>query len=344
MWTRIVTRDNSSPQKSYPCSDNSSTVTTTMKNSMRRNIGWFMFLPLFGLLLPSCGSNTARGDGGPSDGSGPRVLIVTAHPDDESGMAATVFKVTHALNGVADYVLVTNGEGGYKYSSLGNLIYDVELTDEATGRKHLPAIRKKELMAGGDIIGLRNYFFLDQQDHRYTLNVDSTFGEVWDTAAATARLVDIMSEGSYDYVFTLLPVPRTHGHHKGATILALNAAARLPAATRPVLLGVSTSSEGDTVERFTGLPDYPQTSISSGLPSFEFDRTVGFGYKKRLTYKIIVNWLIAEHKSQGTMQLGVNRGDREEFWWYDVNPRERFDATTRLFQRLAEPMFKDLVY
>ena len=276
---------------------------------------------------------------------GPNVLIVIAHPDDESGMAATVWKLTHDLKGTVDLALVTNAEGGYKYSSLGNIYYGHDLTNEDTGRALLPAIRKKELIAGGDIIGIRNYFFLDQQDHKYTLNVDTTFGHVWDTAFVRKRLTDIMINGNYDYVFGLLPTERTHGHHKGSTILALQAAQDVEDSKRPVVLGVSVAEKADSVpESYTGLPGYPITTVSDGKASFTFDRTRNFGYKGRLTYQIVVNWLIAEHKSQGTMQLAMNRGDLEQFWWFDVNPPEKKEATRRLFKTLARPFFPILEY
>ncbi|WP_020603349.1 hypothetical protein [Spirosoma spitsbergense] len=39
---------------------------------------------------------------------GPKVLIVTAHPDDETMFPVTVFKITHELNGSADIALMTN--------------------------------------------------------------------------------------------------------------------------------------------------------------------------------------------------------------------------------------------
>lgn len=275
----------------------------------------------------------------------PKVLIVTAHPDDESGMAATVWKITHDLKGTVDLALVTNAEGGYKYSSLANEVYGHELTNEDTGRVYLPAIRKRELMAGGDIIGVRNYFFLDQQDHKFTLNVDSTFGYVWDTAFVGKRLTEIMRNGTYDYVFCLLPTEETHGHHKGATIMALMAAGRIEAGVRPVVLGVSVSEKSDTVqETFTGLATYPITRIGSGVAEFSFDRTQKFGFKEQLNYKIIVNWLIAEHKSQGTMQLGMNRGDLEQFWWFDANDPKKKDKTRKFFERLAQPYFPKLEY
>jgi hypothetical protein len=32
-----------------------------------------------------------------SQNNGPKILVVTAHPDDETGMAATIYKVTHEL-------------------------------------------------------------------------------------------------------------------------------------------------------------------------------------------------------------------------------------------------------
>jgi LmbE family N-acetylglucosaminyl deacetylase len=298
-----------------------------------------MRYPALLLLLALCAASALH-----ADTTSPRVLIVTAHPDDETGMAATVWKITHALGGVVDLALVTNGEGGYKYSSLGNIIYGHELTNEDTGRALLPAIRKRELMAGGDIIGLRNYFFLDQRDHLYTLNVDSTFGSVWDTAHVVRRLAEIMRDGDYDYIFGLLPTPGTHGHHKGATIMALEAAARIAPAERPIVLGVSGSGAGDSVTPFRGLDGYARTAIAGGLPSFQFDRSATFGFKDQLTYSIIVNWVIAEHKSQGTMQLGVNGGDYEEFWWFEMNDARRFDETTTLFRRLAEPFFEPLEY
>ena len=52
------------------------------------------------------------------------------------------------MKGSVDLALITNGEGGYKYSTLAEDIYGLELTDEEVGRKYLPDIRKKELEAG----------------------------------------------------------------------------------------------------------------------------------------------------------------------------------------------------
>src|SRR5262245_2738962 len=84
---------------------------------------------------------------------GPRVLLVTAHPDDDALFAGAVYQITHALDGRVDVAVVTNGEGGYKYSDLSVPIYGIDLTDEKVARERLPGIRKKEMIAGGSIVG-----------------------------------------------------------------------------------------------------------------------------------------------------------------------------------------------
>ncbi|MBK9248809.1 MAG: hypothetical protein IPM69_12000 [Ignavibacteria bacterium] len=82
----------------------------------------------------------------------------------------------------------------------------------------------------------------------------------------------------------------------------------------------------------------------SAKPSFFFDRTQKFGYKDNLNYKVIVNWLIAEHKSQGTMQLGMNRGDTENFWYFDVNPPAAIPKVEKFFESLKVLNFKKKQY
>ncbi|HSM16714.1 MAG TPA: hypothetical protein VK845_06925, partial [Gemmatimonadales bacterium] len=86
--------------------------------------------------------------------------------------------------------------------------------------------------------------------------------------------------------------------------------------------------------RFEGLDGYPSTRVAGGAPLARFDRTQKFGLNDRLDYKIIANWVIAEHKSQGTMQLLMNRGDIECFWYFDVNGPEGRDRVTDVFTRL----------
>lgn len=275
-----------------------------------------------------------------------KVLIVNAHPDDESGCAATVYKITHDLKGKVDLAVITNGEAGYKYSTLAESIYGVELTEETVGREFLPTIRKQELMNGGRWIGIRNYYFLEQKDTRYSIDPSEVMNTgAWNLAQVKERLTEIILRESYDYIFCLLPTDGTHGHHKSATILAIQTVKELPNDKRPVVLGISDSTKNDTnATRFSMLANYPETKVSSGRPSFFFDRTVKFGFKNALDYKIVVNWLIAEHKSQGTMQTGMSRGDIEQFWFFDINDPAKIATTEQLFERLKPVPFTKKEY
>lgn len=275
----------------------------------------------------------------------PKALIVIAHPDDESGFAATVYKITHEMNGQVDLLLVTNGEGGYKYSTLAESIYGVELTDEKVGRENLPRIRKQELMNAGKILGIRNYFFLDQTDAHYGLDEREPLDSSWDVELVNHRLNQVLMKTKYDFVFCLLPLPGTHGGHKAASMLALRAIKDLPQTQRPVILGCTISSKTDTSKtEFAQLKDYTETKIKKDVPQFQFDRTVGFGFKKALNYKIIVNWEIAEHKSQGTMQLGMNQGDFENFWYFDINGNAGVDKCKQFFEALKVIPYPSKMY
>ena len=269
----------------------------------------------------------------------PDVLVVTAHPDDEVMFAATMYRITHALGGHVDLALVTDGAGGYRFSTLGNTIYGLDLTDPDVARTHLPAIRKQELMAGGAIAGLRNYFFLDQPDQGRTEDQDSIMAYVWDREFVADRLDHILAKGNYDFVFTHLPIKPFHSHHKAATILALEAVARMPEGDRPVVLGsFTTGMMDDEVAAFRGLEGHPLTIPYPEGP-FVFDRSTPFGQDDRLNYNIIANWMIAEHKSQGTMQLLVSSEGVERFWVFEMNGREGIARTERLMEAVQTAPF-----
>ncbi len=273
--------------------------------------------------------------------TGPRVLVVVAHPDDETAAAATIYKITHELNGQVDQCVITNGEGGYKYSTLAEAYYGLELTDEAVGRANLPRIRKQELMNAGKIIGTHNIFFLDQKDAHYGLDEHEPLDTSWNVPWVTTRLKEILNENHYDYVFCLLPVPGTHGGHKAATLLALRTVESMPVNRRPIVLGLTGASKSDTTGViFEQLKDYKETKVVGHTPMFTFDKSAPFGYKNQLTYKIVVNWEIAEHKSQGTMQLAMNMGDYENFWYFAINNPDGMAQCKALFQQLKKIPYK----
>jgi N-acetylglucosamine malate deacetylase 2 len=278
----------------------------------------------------------------------PRVLIVVAHPDDEACFAATVYEITHNLGGVVDQLVITNGEGGYRYSLLAEPVYGVALTDEAVGRAALPEIRKRELLEAGKILGIANHFFLDQRDVRYTQDIDEVLNEHWQPGVVLPEVERRMAEGHYDFVFTLFPSPETHGAHKASTITALNAVDDLgkrganSVVPKPVVLGCQDAQ--------SGAPEPSWQGFVSALHPFRVepevfvtDRAVKFGFRDALDYQIIVNWVIAAHKSQGAFQMDMNRADREEFVVLEsATPSEAADKAadearaSGLFHAIAE--------
>ena len=277
--------------------------------------------------------------------SPPRVLIVDAHPDDEGIYAGTVYKIVHDLHGTVDLVVITDGEGGYKYSTLANEYYHLNLTDEKMGRKYLPGIRHKELINAGKIIGLHHIYFFNQRDNRYTLDPHEVLDSNWNIPWVKSQLNNILRKGHYDFVFTLLPSDSTHGHHKAATILALTAVQDLPKTIpHPIVLSASGSERGHIPSSYTELAGFPITHVSDGAPKYAFDLTQSFGFHHALNYKIIEIWLLAEHKSQGTILQGVDRGDFEQFYYYDLNGEAGRAKTKALFDRLAINDYPELTY
>ena len=168
---------------------------------------WFL------LGLAGLAGSAAEVEPAPSDQI--RVLLVVAHPDDEYAFAATTYRLTKELGAVVDQVVITNGEAGFRYSQLAESYYGVALTHEEVGRSRLPEIRKRETLAAGRILGIREHYFLDQKDARYTLDATEA-ARIWDTPAVTEFLTRLMKRGRYQYVFVLLPTVGTHGHHREA--------------------------------------------------------------------------------------------------------------------------------
>jgi LmbE family N-acetylglucosaminyl deacetylase len=243
-----------------------------------------------------------------------KLLMVVAHPDDEYAFAATTYRLVRELGWAADQVIVTNGEAGYRYSALAEAVYGVALSRESDGRAHLPAIRKEEAVRAGKILGVRRHYFLDQKDSGFTTDAASADSSNWDRARILSAISQLLVRERYDAVFTLLPTADTHGHHRAATLLALEAVARLPQDQRPLFFGVEPRSKRDAPLRFAGLASQPLTATVKAAPFFIFDRTASFGYNNALDYQIVVNWVIAEHKSQGLFQKDSGVHELEQFW------------------------------
>ncbi len=293
----------------------------------------FMALCLLMAALPSCSGDLR--EQAAMDSPPLSVLVVVAHPDDESAMAATMYRIAVELHGAVDELVITNGEGGYRYSTLAEPYYGLHLTDEAVGRARLPAIREEELRRATRILGVRDIILLRQQDLRFTKDPSEPLTRIWDVPAIERALDHQLQSRHYDAVIGLLPVPETHGHHQAATILALRAVGRLPADQRPLVLGVDLAA---TAERppYAALASYfRETAPLADSQRFHFDRDHRFGLQDVLTYQIIVSWEIAEHKSQGTLQLAAGKYRFENFQLFALSGDAAQRRAAALFSRLA---------
>ena len=212
----------------------------------------------------------------------PRLLIVVAHPDDEYMFAATTYRLVRELGWTADQVVITNGEAGFRYSSLAESVYGTRLADEGDGRAHLPAIRREEVLRAGKILGVRKHFFLDQKDLGFATVASAAGTANWNRASIGQFLFELLSKERYDAVFTLLPTGETHGHHRAATILTLEAVARLGENERPLVFGADADPDFDPAA-FDGLHGQPLTATLGDKPAISFDRSASFGYHDALS-------------------------------------------------------------
>lgn len=232
-----------------------------------------------------------------------RLLIVVAHPDDEYACAATTYRLVRELGWTADQIVITNGEGGYRYATLAETVYGKALAPERDGRANLAAIRREESLRAGKILGIEHHRFLDQRDLGFATDPAAADASYWDRERVVKEIRGALVEGDYDLVVVLLPTADTHTHHREAAALTMEAAAALPEGQRPLILGTAPAARAAEPARFEGHG-----------PALEVDRAAAFGYRDSLNYHIVVNWVIAEYKSQGLFQKDSGKHDLERFW------------------------------
>jgi LmbE family N-acetylglucosaminyl deacetylase len=264
----------------------------------------------------------------------PKLLIVVAHPDDEYTFAATTFRLVRELGWVADQVVITNGEAGYRYAALAETVYGTKLVQETDGRAHLPAIRKEEVLRAGKILGVRRHYFLDQKDLGFTTTAAEADASNWDRVRISRFLSGLLARERYDAILTLLPTRETHGHHRAATILTLEAISAITDGERPLVFGAEADSDDEGTRQFAGLPSAPLTATTPDEPAIVFDRNASFGYRNALNYQIVVNWVIAEHKSQGLFQTDAGKHEFERLWLFKVSGEDARSRSRRLCDEL----------
>jgi N-acetylglucosamine malate deacetylase 2 len=261
----------------------------------------------------------------------PKILLVVAHPDDEYYFAATTYKLAVERNAQVDEVVITDGEGGYRYSTLAEPYYGKSLTVESIGRKDLPAIRRQEAINAGRVLGIRRHYFFNQKDERFTTDAQAGTKSGWDTTLITARIADLIRKEHYEYIFCILPRVTTHGHHQAAAALAAVAVHGLPENLHPVILGFDTDAS-----RFTPASGGERYSQWDSGYAFAFDRTARFGFHDALSYQIVVDWMIAEHKSQGLLQTMCEKESTEYAWVDRASAPAAEEEAAHLFSRLQQ--------
>jgi LmbE family N-acetylglucosaminyl deacetylase len=273
----------------------------------------------------------------PAQTANGKLLIVVAHPDDESAFAAATYRLVRESGWAADQVTITDGESGYRYATLAETYYGVPLTHGGDGRAHLAAIRKEEALRAGKVLGIRRHYFLDQKDLGFDTDAASAETGNWDRGHIRSFLSGLLTKERYDAIFTLLPTAETHGHHRAATVLALETAANLPDGHRPLIFGAESRSKSDPPRAFAESPAQPLTRTVDPAPVITFNRDSSFGYRNALNYQIVVNWVIAEHKSQGLFQNDYGREEYVQFWLFEASGKDAAHRLPHLQTLLREP-------
>lgn len=139
------------------------------------------------------------------------ILGVFAHPDDETGMAATLARYALGEKVRIAHVYCTRGEGG------GNMV----------GTHLGPALgilRETELRGCLRELGIHQVHFLDKADFAYTESLRITL-EQWGNEETLGRLVRLVRALRPEVIVTMnpAPVPGQHGNHQAAGVFAIEA-------------------------------------------------------------------------------------------------------------------------
>jgi len=139
------------------------------------------------------------------------LLGVFAHPDDETGVAATIAALAHGSGRTIAHAYCTRGEGG------GNMV----------GTQAGPALgilREIELRDALRDLGVRQVHFLDKADFAYTESLSITLDR-WNHEDTLGRLVRLVRVLRPEVLITMNPAPSPgqHGNHQAAGWLATEA-------------------------------------------------------------------------------------------------------------------------
>ncbi len=139
------------------------------------------------------------------------LLGVFAHPDDETGVAATLAHYALGRNKIVAHAYITRGEGG------GNMVG----TQSGAALGLLREVELRDCLAR---LGVRYCTFLDQLDWAYTESLSATLRK-WGHEETLGRVVRTVRTYRPEVIITMNPAPNPgqHGHHQAAGILAIEA-------------------------------------------------------------------------------------------------------------------------
>jgi len=166
------------------------------------------------------------------------------------------------------------------------------------------------------------------------LDPNEAFQGLWDRVSILTRLGEMLESEHYDFIFTLLPTAETHGHHQAAAVLALEAVAKASRGAPARRAGCSGGECWRIVPGFQGPEEFPFDAHLRRRARF-CRRSPRAGYHKALNCNILVNWVIAEHKSQGLFQTEYGKYTQERFWLFEIGGEPADAAAKNLFSRLG---------
>lgn len=156
------------------------------------------------------------------------ILIVYPHPDDEAfSVAGTIALYRKKFNTPVTYACLTLGEMG---RNLGNPPF-------AT-RESLPTIRKKELRAACEAMGIEDLRMMGLRDKTIEFEDDEKMVQL---------VADLIAELNPSLIFTFLPGFAVHPDHEATARAVVTAVSRMPKNERPRILAVGFAN--DTVEK-----------------------------------------------------------------------------------------------
>ena len=155
------------------------------------------------------------------------VLVVYPHPDDEAFSVAGVIRMHRNMGVPVTYACLTLGEMG---RNLGN--------PPIATRESLPEIRRKELIAACEAMGIEDLRMMGLRDKTVEFEDDEKMVQL---------VTDLINELNPSLIYTFLPGFAVHPDHEATAKALVEAVRRIAPEKRPRILACAFAN--DTVEK-----------------------------------------------------------------------------------------------